>query len=121
MGIIDSVGLAAQQAQKAAAYDSLRANEEAKYIAGLMQADGFQKGLAAARANAPMYAANDELKYYVDMDKINYGNPAPTYGASVAPTGDVRQGARMADLLPVDKTNPQQDAWLEQYRKNKGQ
>ena len=125
MGIIG--GLAAQdlQAQKAAQYDNLQAQAEAKYIAGLMQNDGFQKGLAAARANALMYAANDELAYAKAMDAANYRVPVqPSYGAGVAPTGDVStNGARLVPASDAQATvaNQATQNWLDQYRKNKGQ
>lgn len=125
MGIIG--GLAAQdlQAQKAAQYDNLQAQAEAKYMADLMQNDGFQKGLAAARANAPVYAANDELAYAKAMDAANYRAPVqPPYGAGVAPTGDVStNGARLAPAsdAQANVANQATQNWLDQYRKNKGQ
>ena len=83
------------------------------------------EGLAAARANAPMYAANDELAYAKAMDAANYRAPVqPPYGAGVAPTGDVStNGARLAPAsdAQANVANQATQNWLDQYRKNKGQ
>ena len=75
MGFIENIQAANEQAQKAAAYDAAVAQRQA----------------AALKAQGASEYANGLARLQAEQAYMN--TVQPTYGASVAPTGNVSQGS----------------------------
>ena len=128
---------------KAAAYDAAKAQESANMhraeganavLTQAAQERAVQEALAmqemlkqpgmAAALTGPQYAANDINKRYEELGKYQQylDSVQPTYGASVAPTGNIGQnGARLApqDGTQAGLADAATNAWREAMKARK--